>query len=66
MPVNINYAKCNNCGACYRNCPTDVFEHDKELKLYRASFNYDCWHCGVCVLECDQKAVELTPPFAVL
>ena len=34
MPANIDYAKCDNCGACYINCPLDVFERDDDLGIY--------------------------------
>jgi NAD-dependent dihydropyrimidine dehydrogenase PreA subunit len=66
MPANIDYAKCDNCGACYTNCPLDVFERDDDLGIYRVTFTEDCWHCGVCVLDCPREAIELTVPFGCM
>jgi adenylylsulfate reductase subunit B len=66
MPPNINYAKCNTCGTRYESCPTDVFEQDDKLELYRVAYKEDCWHCGVCILDCPKDAIELKLPFGCL
>lgn len=66
MPAKINYAKCSNCGKCYDNCALDVFAPERGLGIYTVKYKEDCWHCGACVLDCPQEAIELTLPFSCL
>lgn len=58
----INYRFCKGCGACYDNCPLDVFGWDDERGQPTVAYPDECWHCGICELECAERAinVELT------
>ena len=47
--VRVDTGKCNNCGACVRNCKMDV------------SFvgDHECIHCGKCIADCHKSAISL-------
>ena len=63
MPVKINYHRCNGCKACYNHCPSDLFGWDEEQDLPYIAYPDECWHCGICKMECPvEKAIELTLP----
>ena len=46
------------------NCPVDVIEMDKEQKA-TCPYPEECWHCGVCRMDCPVDAVKIifTPPY---
>ncbi len=47
--VKVDGSRCNNCGACVRNCKMDVVRvGDRE-----------CIQCGQCISECDQNALSI-------
>ena len=63
MPVKINYHRCNGCKACYNHCPADLFGWDEERDIPYIAYPDECWHCGICKMECPvEKAIELTLP----
>ena len=47
--VRVDSGRCNNCGACVRNCKMDV----KQVG------DHECIHCANCVAVCHQKAISL-------
>ncbi|MCL4182746.1 MAG: ferredoxin family protein [Burkholderiaceae bacterium] len=62
MPFKIDFHKCDGCGACYRTCPADVIGWDKETAMPFMAYPQECWHCGVCWMECnDTGAMAITP-----
>jgi NAD-dependent dihydropyrimidine dehydrogenase PreA subunit len=62
MPVKINYHLCRGCKACYRECPADVYGWDKERDIPYTAYPDECWHCGICRMECPENAIDLTLP----
>jgi adenylylsulfate reductase subunit B len=62
MPVKIDFEKCIGCKECYELCPLDVFVWDKELKKPKAAYQEECWHCGICWMECPKRAIDVTYP----
>jgi len=53
-----NFDLCNNCGKCVDVCIFDArkFEN-QQLKFIESK----CFGCGLCVLTCPEKAIEITP-----
>ncbi|MBW1998947.1 MAG: ferredoxin family protein [Deltaproteobacteria bacterium] len=62
MPMRIDYHRCKGCKSCYSNCPGDVIGWDKERMIPYLAYPNECWHCGVCRMECPENAIELTLP----
>ena len=46
--VKVDKGRCNNCGACVRNCKMDVLEVG----------DHECIQCGECVAVCAQGALS--------
>lgn len=65
MPAKIDYRRCNGCKTCYRLCPCDVFTWDEEKKQPEVAYNEECWHCGICWMECPKRAIEITLPVSL-
>jgi NAD-dependent dihydropyrimidine dehydrogenase PreA subunit len=69
MPPVIDHQKCNGCGACERYCPGDlIIMKGKKKKVKKAVVKYpeECWHCGICRLECPVEAVNYKFPEEML
>jgi adenylylsulfate reductase, subunit B len=62
MPAVIDYRKCTGCKLCYNHCPLDVFTWDEDLKMPRVAYPEECWHCGVCWMECPKRAIDINLP----
>jgi adenylylsulfate reductase subunit B len=63
MPVRINYHLCKGCKSCYNECPADVFGWDMDKGMPYLAYPDECWHCGICKLECPANALEhILPP----
>lgn len=63
MPVRIDHKKCNGCQKCYKVCPMDVFTLDKEMSnMPKVAYEEECWHCGICWMECPKRAIDITIP----
>jgi NAD-dependent dihydropyrimidine dehydrogenase PreA subunit len=62
MPAKINYKKCIGCKKCYDLCPIDVFTMDETTNMPAATYNEECWHCGICWMECPKRAIDITYP----
>ena len=65
MPPKIDYHCCNGCKRCYNLCPVDVFTWDEEKNMPIAAYEEDCWHCGICWMECPKRAIDITFPVAL-
>ncbi len=48
LGVKVDAARCTNCGACLRVCPTDI----------RRVGDSECVHCGACMAVCPEKAIS--------
>ena len=48
LGVKVDPARCTDCGACLRLCPTDI----------RAVGDSECVHCGQCIDRCPAKAIS--------
>lgn len=62
MPAKIDYKKCIGCKICYDLCPLDVITWDEEIEMPRVTYEEECWHCGVCWMECPKWAIDITYP----
>ena len=62
MPVEIDYKKCIGCKKCYTICPMDIFAMDENTNMHVVAHGYECWHCGVCWMECPKRAIDVTLP----
>jgi NAD-dependent dihydropyrimidine dehydrogenase PreA subunit len=58
MPkVIVDKEKCNGCGTCVENCPTDVFEIKNEKAV---PVNEDaCIACRLCESQCPEGAITI-------
>lgn len=66
MPVKIDYHRCNGCRRCYDICPMDVYLWDEELKMPTVAYEEECWHCGICFMECPKRAIDVTLPVSLI
>ena len=48
LGVKLDDARCTDCGACVRICPTDI----------RRVGDSECVHCGNCIAVCPAKAIS--------
>ncbi|MBW2030860.1 MAG: ferredoxin family protein [Deltaproteobacteria bacterium] len=55
----IDYRRCNGCGVCYNMCPQDVYGWDKDRDQPSISYPGECWHCGICEIDCPEKAIDV-------
>jgi len=62
MPATIDLRKCNGCKNCYNICPTDVFIWNEDIKMPEVAYEEECWHCGICWMECPKRAIDITYP----
>ncbi len=63
MPPHIDLERCKGCQRCYDYCPLDVIGFDEEKKIPVVLYPDECWHCGVCEIECQAGAVDVVLPF---
>ena len=62
MPAIIDHRRCNGCKTCYNHCPLDVFIWDEELNMPKVAYEEECWHCGICWMECPKRCIDITFP----
>ncbi|MBI4319858.1 MAG: 4Fe-4S binding protein [Chloroflexi bacterium] len=62
MPPKISEELCNGCRLCYDLCPLDVLGFDDDRNVATVLYPDECWHCGVCEIECLQGAVDVVLP----
>lgn len=65
MPPVFDYQKCNGCGICELYCPGDVIYMeggDKDSRRPVLKYPEECWHCGICRLDCRRGAVSYKFP----
>lgn len=57
--ITLDRAKCKGCGICREICPIGVFgDPDEEGKTTFCN-REACFHCGACVRQCPESALEL-------
>jgi len=56
MPAVVDVEKCDGCGTCQENCPTDAIQVDGQKAVVKPE---DCIDCNLCEGNCPQKAVEM-------
>jgi len=40
----------------------DVFTWDEEINMPVVAYEEECWHCGICWMECPKRAIDITYP----
>ena len=58
----IDYKHCNGCGACYRDCPMDVFGWDEEKQMPSVAYGAECSCCCFCEVMCSEVAIDVHLP----
>ncbi|MBC8316292.1 MAG: ferredoxin family protein [Desulfobulbaceae bacterium] len=59
--TKIDLMLCQGCKTCYEICPMDVIRwNDEELKPV-IIYPEDCQLCELCVIECPEDAIIVTP-----
>lgn len=77
MPPIINYERCIGCEICDKRCLTDVFYTvpraeavevlgRRVIKEVFVKYPDECWHCGVCRLDCPTDAIHYEFPSGML
>ncbi len=61
----IDYASCQGCGACYDDCPTDVFGWDSDKKRPLVLRPEECSYCIICEVDCPELAINVELPLWV-
>jgi NAD-dependent dihydropyrimidine dehydrogenase PreA subunit len=57
VTLELDEAKCNNCGMCVKVCPHQVFEMiDKKVRIIGRDF---CMECAACRKNCPTGAISL-------
>lgn len=63
MGIKIDYENCIACKTCYKICPMDVFDVGKEKgEKPVVRYEAECWHCGICWMDCPKRAIDITIP----
>lgn len=62
MPVSIDYEHCTGCKICYNMCPMDIFEWDDERNVPIWAHPDECYHCGVCEIDCLELCIDVQLP----
>lgn len=61
MPIErIDGNLCNGCGICVNSCCMDVIRMNDNKKAI-ISYPEDCMLCGICEVDCPQKAIYVSP-----
>ncbi len=53
--------KCDNCGACIKNCPVNAIE----LVGGKPFWNFKCESCMKCMTGCPEKAIQTSHGFSI-
>ena len=56
MPAKVDEGKCNGCGTCVDECPSEAIKIVND----KAKIDADsCVDCGVCVDACPEEAISM-------
>ena len=56
MPAVVDVEKCDGCGTCAENCPSDAIKVEDKIAVVKPD---DCIDCNLCEDNCPQKAIEM-------
>ena len=62
MAAKIDYRRCIGCGTCYDLCPLDILDWDEKMNMPVVAYEEECWHCGICWMECPKRAIDIVYP----
>ncbi len=62
MPIKVDYQRCTGCQRCYELCPLDIYIWDEAINMPRVAYEEECWHCGICWMECPKRAIDIIYP----
>jgi NAD-dependent dihydropyrimidine dehydrogenase PreA subunit len=47
-------------------CPGDLFVLHKKRKIAEVLYPDECWHCGVCRMDCPEGAIKIVFPLEMV
>jgi len=56
MPAVVDPEKCDGCGTCQDNCPSDAIHVEEKVAVVKPE---NCIDCNVCADDCPKKAIEM-------
>jgi NAD-dependent dihydropyrimidine dehydrogenase PreA subunit len=56
MPAVVDASKCDGCGTCQDNCPSDAIHVEEKVAVVKPE---NCIDCNVCADDCPKKAIEM-------
>ena len=56
MPAIIDTEKCNGCGTCVDECPSDAIKMENDKAIVDEGL---CVDCGLCVDPCPVEAITM-------
>jgi NAD-dependent dihydropyrimidine dehydrogenase PreA subunit len=58
MPAVVDAEKCDGCGTCQDNCPSDAIKVEKDAEVASVKPE-NCIDCNLCQDNCPQHAIEM-------
>ena len=40
----------------------DIYTWDEQMEMPKVAYKEECWHCGICWMECPKRAIDITYP----
>ena len=62
MPAKVDNKRCIGCKRCYTLCPLDIFSWNDANNKPIVAYEDECWHCGICWMECPKRAIDIKLP----
>jgi NAD-dependent dihydropyrimidine dehydrogenase PreA subunit len=59
MPAVVDEKKCDGCGTCQDNCPSEAIHVQKKEKDVAVVVPENCIDCDLCKENCPQGAIEM-------
>ena len=62
MPAKVDNKRCIGCKRCYTLCPLDICSWNDANNKPIVAYEDECWHCGICWMECPKRAIDIKLP----
>jgi len=56
MPAKVDSEKCNGCGTCVSECPSEAISMIDDKAVVDSE---TCIDCGICVDTCPEEAINM-------